>query len=238
MQQYANGIVLQNVRYADKKIISRIFTRQLGLINCHAVLSQSPKAKLKMATLQPMHLIEMELQIKQNKDIQQLHEARCYYIYKDLSTNFAKISITQFINEILLKVIKDHQVNEHLFEFVETCLKWLDEHPDHFANLHLYFLTELLKYLGIEPYNNYQTHAPFFNCREGRFIPLAEPFPLGFDEQQSRLFATILNANILTMTLNKTQRQNILDLLLAYYQFQVPNFGTIKSLDVLRTVLN
>lgn len=237
MQQFANGIVLQNIRYADKKLISKIFTRQFGLVNCHVVMSRSPKAKLKTGTLQPLHLIEMELQIKQNKEVQQLLEAHCYYVYKDLNQNFQKLSIAQFINEVLLKVIKEQQVNEHLFEFIETCLKWLDEHPDHFANLHLYFLLELLRYLGIEPYNNFSGTEPFFNCREGRFIPLGEPFPLGFDKEQSLMFAHFLNADVLPLPLNKIQRQHLLDMLLAYYQFQVPNFGQLKSVEVIRSVL-
>jgi DNA repair protein RecO (recombination protein O) len=238
MQQFANGIVLHNVRYADKKIISKIFTKQLGLVTCHVVISSSPKAKLKTSTLQPLHLIEMEMQVKQNKEVQQLLEARCYYVYKDLTTNFSKLTIAQFINEILIKTIKEHQVNEHLFEFIETCLKWLDEHQANFANLHLYFLIELSKYLGIEPFNNYSAQERFFNSREGKFLTVSEPFPLGLDESQSRLFNHFLTIDILSQTISKTQRLQLLEILIAYYQVQIPNFGTLKSLDVLKTVLS
>jgi DNA repair protein RecO (recombination protein O) len=236
MQQFANGIVLQNIRYADKKIISKIFTRQLGLLSCHAVISTSPKAKLKAATLQPLHLIEMELQVKQNKDVQQLLEARCYYIYRDIPVNLSKLSIAQFINEILIKTIKEHQVNEHLYEFIETCLKWLDEHPDNFHQLHLYFMLELTRYLGIEPYNNFSPHEKYFHLREGKFLNTSVPFPLGLDEAQSVLFNQCINISLLHTPLPIAQRRQLLEILIAYFQTQVPNFGTIKSLDVLQTL--
>jgi DNA repair protein RecO (recombination protein O) len=236
MQQFANGIILQNTRYADKKITSKIFTRQLGLVSCHVVVNSSPKAKLKTSTLQPLHLIEMEMQVKQNKDVQQLLEARCYYVYKTISSNVHKLSIAQFINEILLKTIKEHQINEHLYEFVETCLKWLDEHPDDYNQLHLYFMLELTRYLGVEPYNNYSAKENYFDLREGKFLPVALPFPLGLGASQSSLFHHCLNIDLLSVQLSLSQRRELLEVLIAYLQIQVPNFGTLKSLEVLQAI--
>ena len=47
-----------------------------------------------------------------------------------------------------------------------------------------------------------------------------------------------LNGDILSQIISKAQRLQLLEIVMAYYQMQIPNFGTLKSLDVLKTVLN
>ena len=41
------GIVLHNIKYADKKIISKIYTKDFGLISANVNVGNGPKAKIK-----------------------------------------------------------------------------------------------------------------------------------------------------------------------------------------------
>lgn len=227
------AVVLQAIKHGDKKFILKLFTREHGTITAFAHVGKAATSKVKASAILPLTLIDAELIIKQNKEIQQLTEASCYYVGSGISGSFAKLSIAQFLNEILLKTLKEQGANAHLYEFIETCLKFLNDAEDT-INLHLYFISELTKYLGFEPQNNRSEQYPYFDCREGRFSAAALPMPLGLNKEDSFLFSEFLKINSLKTPVSRSQRQVLLEIFLAYYRLHVPGFNELKSLEVLR----
>jgi DNA repair protein RecO (recombination protein O) len=230
------AIVLQAIRHGDKKFILKIFSRHHGTIAVAASIGKSSSSKIKSSAILPLSLIDVELIIKQNKEIHQLTEASCYYVSTRISTSFTKLSIAQFLNEILIKTLKEQSSNTHLYEFVETCLKFLNDTQEESINLHLYFLAELTKYLGFEPQNNYNAKTPFFDCREGRFSSVGLTMPLGLNETDSFLFSEFLKINSLKTGISNSQRRTLLEILLAYYKLHIPGFNEVKSLEVLKEI--
>ncbi len=231
------AILLQTIKHGDKKYILKLYTLNNGFITAFAVVGSSPKAKIKSSALLPLNLLDVELVLKQNMEVHQLNEVSCYYITTTINTSLFKLSIAQFINETLIKTLKEQSSNQHLYTFVETCIKFLNTNDSNFTNLHLYFLTELTKYLGIEPQNNFDKRNCFFDCREGQFTPENLSFPLGLTAEESFLLSEFLKINSLKVTINHRQRQQLLTILLAYYSMHVPNFGNLKSLAVLQEVV-
>ncbi|MCE3228331.1 MAG: repair protein RecO [Bacteroidetes bacterium] len=232
------AIVLQTVRYGDKKNILRLFTRDHGLVSVTCILGNSPNAKIKSSAVLPLSLLDVELITKQNKDVQQLTEASCYYVTTNISSSISKLSIAQFLNEILLKLLKEQAANASLYDFIENCFKFLNESEDDHMNLHVYFLMELTKYLGIEPSNNYSSsYNAYFDCRDGQFTSTSLAFPLGLDKDDSILFSEFLKINCLNEKLSNYQRQKLVSILIAYYQMHMPGFNEVKSLEVLREVV-
>ncbi len=231
------AILLQAIKHGDKKYILKLFTLNHGLITAFAAVGSSPKAKIKTSALMPLTLLDVELTIKQNKEVQQLNEVACYYITTTIHTSLFKLSIAQFINETLIKTLKEQSANKHLFEFIETCLKFLNTNQSSFTNLHLYFLIELTKYLGIEPQNNYTKYNCYFDCSEGQFTNYSLAFPLGLSAEESFLLSEFLKINSLKVTITNLQRQQLLTSILAYYSVHIPNFGNLKSLAVLQEVV-
>ena len=118
------GIILQNIKYGDKKLILKVFTKQEGLVTLSAIASKSPTAKIKMATTMPLQLVELSFNLKANKEIQQLNEANLIYVCDDVSKSFNKLAVAQFLNEVLIKCIKEQHPNEELFDFI-TSSQWL-----------------------------------------------------------------------------------------------------------------
>jgi DNA repair protein RecO (recombination protein O) len=231
------AIVLQSVKYGDKKNILRLFTRNHGLVSVTCILGNAPSSKIKSSAVLPLSLLDVELITRQNKDVQQLTEASCYYLHTNISNSISKLSIAQFLNEILLKLLKEQTSNASLYDFIENCFKFLNESEEDHMNLHVYFLMELTKYFGIEPSNNYSQGNSFFDCRDGRFTPVSLAFPLGLDKEDSLLFSEFLKINCLNEKLSNDQRQRLVSILLAYYQMHVPGFNEVKSLDILREVV-
>ena len=231
------AIVLQAIKHGDKKFILKLFTRQHGTLTVATSIGKSASSKIKSTSIMPLTLLDVELVLKQNKEIHQLSEASCYCINNHISDSLSKLSIAQFLNEILIKCLKEQGANEHLYEFVETCLKFLNDAQEDFVNLHLYFLSELTKYLGFEPQNNHGPNAPYFDCREGRFSSLHLTLPLGLNAEESILFSESLKCNLLKTKLSNAQRALLLELLICYYKLHVPGFNDLKSLEVLKEVM-
>lgn len=230
------AIILQNIKHGDKKHILKVFSKHNGTLSV-AARTGGASSKIKAGALLALNLVEMELSLKQNKEIHVLNGISCYYVGSGLSGSISKLTIAQFLNEVLLKCLKEQPANTHLFEFVETCIKFLNESEEEFMNLHLYFLHELTKYLGFEPQNNYSVHKAFFDCREGRFSEMSLSMPLGLGKEESCLFSEFITANKLKASLSNQQRQLILEAYLAYYRLHIPGFNELKSLEVLREVL-
>lgn len=226
------AIVLQAIKHGDKKFILKLYTNNNGLVTAAVALNKNIRA----SNIFPLSLINVELVLKQNKEVHQVTEAGSYYILANISSSLSKLSIAQFINEILIKTIKESATNQHLYEFIESCLVYLNDTETEFINLHLYFLIELTKFFGVEPQNNYSLFTPYFDCRDGQFSSMSLAFPLGLDKEESVLFSEFLKINALKSKISNGQRQLILDILLAYYRLHFPAFNNIKSLEVLKEV--
>jgi DNA repair protein RecO (recombination protein O) len=231
------AIILQSIKHGDRKYILKLFTHHHGTITVATAVGKTSAARIKSSSIMPLSLLDVELIVKQNKDIHQLTEAFSYHLFSNIHGSINKLSIAQFMNEIMIKCLKEQGANAHLFEFIETCLKFLNDTTDGYLNLHLYFLVELTKYLGFEPQNNFSANTPFFDCREGTFTSVSLTLPLGLSKQESLLFSEFLKADILHISISNESRKILIDVLLSYYRLHVPGFNEVKSVEVLKEVI-
>ena len=183
-----------------------------------------------------LNLIEVEINIKENKEIQILTEANSFYIYTNIHNDFKKLSVVQFINEVLNKTLKEQVGHSELFQFIASSLIRLNETTSSVSNFHHYFLLELLKYFGIEPNNNFDAENKYFDCREGKFSPMELSFPIGLNKPDSELLSKVLSEETLAEKLSSAQRQALLEGILAYYKFHIPGFNDLKCLEVLKEI--
>lgn len=228
------GIILQNVKYGDKKLILKVFTKQHGLVTFNAVASRSPNSKIKPASTLPLQLVELSFNSKLNKDIQQLLESNLLYVFDNVSKDFNKLTVAQFLNEILVKCIKEQHPNEELFDFIAASYKWFNESREDYNNFHICFLFELSKYLGFEPHNNFDYQNIYFDTREGKFTTYSLGFPLGFDKMRSENFLKVFDANLLGKPIGRIERNELLECLLAYFKMHVAGFNELRSYAVLK----
>ncbi len=233
------GIVLHNIKYADKKIISKIYTKDFGLISANINVGNGAKAKIKSGVIQPLTQIEFVVSLKENKDIQQISEVKCVFVYTDLQLNFNKLCTAQFLNEILYKCIKEQTPNHDLFDLICNTYQWLDKAVDCYTDTHIYFLFELTKHLGFYPVNNRDNHLAYFDTLEGKFFSTIKSFPLGFDYLQSELFANLFSYSLSNQKkMNRADRLALLECLIQYYKMQVPGLVELKSYKVMQEMAN
>jgi len=198
------------------------------------------KSSWKPAFFQPLSIVELEVSHDMRKNIQQMKDVRVLMPYQSLTIDPLKRSIAMFIAEVLLKVLSQSEADESLYLFLRQSLEFLDNSEQKTANFHLVFLLKLSRYLGFEPNIDGQTTL-FFDLVNGVFLssPPAHRHYL-FAEEAGKM-AQLLQTDYEHMTeikLSRQQREKLLEDIVSYYRFHLPDFPEIHSLEVLKTLFD
>ncbi|HTA61482.1 MAG TPA: DNA repair protein RecO C-terminal domain-containing protein [Bacteroidia bacterium] len=236
MQQKTNGIILQNTKFQDKKNILKIYTLQHGVQSYVINIGHSKKSKIKSAHVIGLNQIEFIEQIKKTRSIQLISDIHVSYIYQNLFSNPIKNTIGIFLNEVLLKALKEQPENHELYQFVSESLIVFDNQNYEASNFHLHFLVELSKHLGFYPNNNYSEKNCLFDIQDGIFTAHIPTHLHYADSELSFHLSKLLNDKS-NFTCNAKTRADLLNLLLMLYKLHVPNFGEIKSIQILKEIL-
>ena len=236
MQQKTNGLILQNTKFQDKKNILKIYTLQHGIQSYVVNVGHSKKSKIKSAHVIGLNQIEFIEQVKKTRSIQLISDIHVSYVYQNLFSDPIKNTIAIFLNEVLLKALKEQHENEELFRFVTESLIVFDNQNYEGNNFHLNFMVELSKHLGFYPNNNYSQQNCLFDIQDGIFTSQIPPHIYYADSELSFHLSKLLNDKS-DFICNAKTRADLLNLLLLLYKLHVPNFGEIKSIQVLKEIL-
>ncbi len=234
-----NAIVLSKIKYRDNDLIVKCYTQQLGLVSVilRGVL-KSKRGQSKSAYYQPLSLLQLVIDYKNNRSLQSVKEAKLNHLYTSLHTNVLKGSIVMFLTEVLSDALREEEQNEILFSYLETTLQWLDAHSE-YSNFHLLFLLNLTKYLGFYP-DLKNIEFNYFNLSDGKFEKQPESKYSITGENLSllkQLLGTTFDALSL-VKVNGKQRQSFLSMILLYFELHLGSFRTPKSLQVFNQVFS
>lgn len=221
MLAHTHGVVFRFVKYGETSIIVTIFTAQFGLqaYIVNGVRSKSGKGKI--ALYQPLTPLDLVVYHKETATIMRIKEAKCIYPYQHINIDVRKTTIALFIEDLINKAIKEEAHANELCDFLIQSLIALDkiEKPE---NFHLIFMVMLSRHLGFQPQSPEEVLG-------GRVM----------DFEDENALTQILEARYDSeLTISNNQRRSILDALIRFYSMHVENFGQLKSLTVLREILN
>ncbi|NNF19015.1 MAG: DNA repair protein RecO [Flavobacteriaceae bacterium] len=239
MQVTTRAIVLSSLKYGDSSLIVKAFTESDGLKTylLKGVLS-SRKAKIKAAYFQPLMQLEVVAYHKNKGTLEHLKEVHVAYPYESLHTRMDKSAICQFLAEVLVYSLQEEEENTALFNYLQASLQWLDTH-EQAANFHLLFMIELSRYLGFYPDSEGEGY-PYFDLVEGHFLPDATGNLL-LSGDELFLFKAFLGIKFDALSeirLTKTQRKDLLQILLQYFEIHLHGFRKPKSLAILNEVFS
>ena len=239
MLHHTRGIVFHQIKYSETSIIAKIYTELFGLQSYLIRGIRSKRSMVKPALLQHLTLVDLVAYHKEKKDIQSLKEIKIGYPLKTIHTEIKKSSIIVFLNEIIHKVIREEEANQPLFTFIYNSVISLDSKENSVSNFHLIFMTQLTKYLGFFPKNNYSKQNKYFNLQEGVFTSSLEDLLVKepFSGYLSALTISEIE-NPEKFSIQYQHRKDLLDIILKYYQLHIPVTLNIKSNTVLQAVLN
>jgi DNA repair protein RecO (recombination protein O) len=239
MQNKTRGIVLNHVKYSDSVSIAHIYTENSGRVSVMVRHSKSRKSVSKKSILQPLFLLEMQISKKQNREIQYANEINNSPVFHDIPFNVSKSTIAFFIAEVLSKVLKEEEPNPAMFSYLHNCIQLLDQMEHGVGNFHLVFLYELSRYLGFYPIDNYSEQNHYFNLQKGRFTEFIDVPEISLDEKLSKNLFIIKEKGfkyIAAIELSRNHKLNLLEALLKFYQYHLPEMGKVRSLEVLKEI--
>ena len=239
MQTKTKAIVLSKIRFKDNDLIIKCYTSNHGIVSylLKGVL-KSKKNNKKTAYFQPLSLLELETDYKDNRSLQFIKDLKTSFLYGSFHSNIVKSAIAMFLAEILSQALKEEEQNLPLYDYLEASFIWLDTNSE-ISNAHLLFLLELTKYLGFYP-DNSNTDAGFFNLLEGQFQYINNSKYCIYGEDLT-LLKQFLGTNFDALNeikINSKQRQQFLKMLLQYFDLHLTNFNQPKSLQILNDVFN
>jgi DNA repair protein RecO (recombination protein O) len=220
MLHKTKGIVFRFTPYGETSIIVNIFTEAFGLQSYIVNSVRSKTSKSKIALYQPLTLLDLVVYHKENANIVRIKEATCAYAYHHLLSDPIKSCVGLFINEVLNKTVREQSHADELCRFIFNSLIALDN-LDRPENFHLVFLVKLSKHLGFGPFAKAELGAWLLSAEEESVLDL-----LLECEYESDL------------KMSNEQRRNLLDAFIKFYRSHIDGLGVIKSVQVLREVLN
>jgi DNA repair protein RecO (recombination protein O) len=237
----SRGIVLSYVKYSESSIISKIYTKEFGLQSYVVKGVRSKKSKTRIALFEPLSIVEIIAYQNENKSIHNLKEIRIDYPYQSIPFDTVKRSIMFFLDEILIKTIKEESSNPALFDWLVHSLEWFDLSEENKLNFHLSFMMQLSRFLGFYPKKDKVRDYRFFDLDSGLFTgqnPKSANHLIG---EQAVLFHDIYQKSFddaSKIKISLSQRRKLLESLIIYYKIHSPGFGELKSLDVLKAIMS
>ncbi|WP_299457560.1 DNA repair protein RecO [uncultured Microscilla sp.] len=233
MLKKTRGIVINYTKYSETSIIAKIFTEEMGMKTYIINGVRSNKNGSKIALYQPLTLLDLVVYYKQNNsNIQRISEARCHVPFHNIPFDFQKSTIALFIAEVLSKALREEEENHLLFDFLLNALVWFDDTQKDFRAFHLQFLAKMPRFLGFDPQS-----ADVMIAEVNNQHPVS--FPSTKSPQIKQVINQLLSSNFEeTIAIESATRSDVIDLLLEYYHLHIGGFGTLKSLTVLREMMD
>ena len=233
------AIVLSALKYSDTSLIVKCYTAQEGLKSyiIKGIL-KAKKGGIKIAYFQPLTQLTIVANHNNKSTLNNLKEVQILNPYKTIYKDIVKQSIVMFLAEVLTYSIKEEEPNKNLFSFLETAFSWLDVH-DKVSNFHLLFLLNLTQFLGFYP--DLSEKDKFgFDLIEGNFTNNISQKNI-IHKNDFHQFKKLLGINfdgIENVSFSKQERQQVLKIIVRYFELHLDGFKTPKSLQILEAVFS
>jgi DNA repair protein RecO (recombination protein O) len=243
------GIVLRTVKYGETSLIVSIFTELFGvqsyLIN--GVRTSTKKGSGKANLFQPTAILDMVVYHSEIKNLQRIKEFRWGYLYRHIFSDVPKNAVALFMVELLTKCLKQPEANADLFNFCEDAFIHLDESNDAvMANFPLFFALHLTGFFGFKPHNSLkgafeETDNLILDLKEGLFTNEKPEHQFYLEGKQAEITDELLKVmkpdELKDIRLNHEFRRQLLHAYETYYAMHIQDFGSMRTLPVLREVL-
>jgi DNA repair protein RecO (recombination protein O) len=239
------GIVLRTVKYGETSVIVTIFTELFGVQSyiVNGVRTSTKKGTGKANLFQPSAILDMVVYHNELKNLNRIKEFKWDYLYQYILSDVKKNAVALFMVELLTKCLKQPESNPDLFHFAEDSLLHLDKSSDAVtANFPLFFALHLPVFFGFRFTDNYNDENPFLDLQEGKFVHEQPSHPYFLEDKQAAVTSQLLKImqpeELEEIKLNHDFRRNLLYVYETYYALHIQDFGTMKSLPVLKEILS
>lgn len=244
MLHKTKGIILRTVKYGETSVITTVFTELFGVQSylVNGVRVSSKKGSGKAALFQPAAMLDLVVYHNNLKNLQRIREFKWHSLYQNILSDVRKNAVASFMVELLTKCLKQPEPNPDLFYFTEDAFIHLDECSTRvMANFPLFFALHLPVFFGIQINDDYSDQKNILDLLEGNFVSDQPLHPHFLEGKQAHITSQLLKVmqpeELEDIQLNHEFRRNLLVAYESYYALHIQDFGTMKTLPVLREIL-
>ena len=238
------GIVLRSVKYGETSLVLTMFTELFGLQSyiVNGVRMVSKKGSSKSVFFQAGAILDLVVYHNEYKNLQRIKEYKWAHLYQHIFSDVKKNAVALFMIELLTKSLKQPEANVELFYFVEDALVHLDNATDTVtANFPLFFALHLAVFFGFRISDEFSEEQHYLDLEEGLFSTV-QPAHLNYlDDKPAEISSYILKAQhpeeLEDLKLNQEFRRFLLNAYETYYRLHIPEFGSMRTLPVLREMM-
>ncbi len=237
----AEGIVLHFIKYGESSVIATIYTRESGRQGFMVNAALGKKSGNKAGILQPLFLVDLVAYVHQKNELNRVKELKLNATYQSLPFEIGKSSVAIFLAEVLYKTIHEQESNPEMYDFIKNSILYFDLMDSGYSNFHLWFLFKLTGFLGFLPQTERAGFENWFDLKTGTVLHFqpSHPFYANKETTETLMKLAVLKIQELPgFHITRKERDNLLTILINYYQLHFGNLGEIKSLSVLREVFS
>jgi DNA repair protein RecO (recombination protein O) len=226
---------LHGLKYGDNGKIVTVYTEAFGRSNFLLQGIHAKKSTGKANLLQPLFMLEMEVDHRQGRELQRARELKICHPFQTVPFDIVKSSQAIFIAEILYKVLKEEETRIELFHFLSHSFQIFDLLREGIANFHLSFLIQLTRYMGFAPANNRNEERIYFDMASGIFEQNKPQHNFYLNPEESYHVSELLNTSyekIGNITIPSAMRNMLLIKMIDYFSLHLGIRLQVKSLDV------
>lgn len=243
MVHKTKGLVLRTVKYGETSLVVSLFTELFGVQSymVNGIRQVSKKGASKGSYFQPGAFLDLVVYHNELKNLQRIKEYKWAHLFTHLYSDVLKNSVTLFMVELLAKCLKEPEPNNELFYFTEDALLHLDAGSKTVtANFPLFYALHLAVFFGFRIADDPGEEQLYLDLQEGIFTPVQPQHSNYLQDKEAEVVAYILKvqhpADLEDLKLNSETRRKILSALELYYALHIADFGTMKTLPVLREI--
>ncbi|MBR2318360.1 MAG: DNA repair protein RecO [Bacteroidaceae bacterium] len=241
MVEKFDGIVLRTLKYSDSLLIVDVYTRQRGRYSFLSPISHSKRGRVRSVLFQPLSMLSFTASCRQGKRLPRISDVQPYAMYSSIPFNVVKSSIAMFLSEVLTYSLREEEGDESLFIFLDRSFILFDNLENGYADFHIIFMAQLLRYLGIFPNIENFSAGDYLDLVQGCVSKEHPLHPSFLMPQEAAAFVSILRTGyeaMHTLSLNRELRGCYLAILIDYYRLHIPDFPQLKSFEVLKELFN
>lgn len=237
----SDAIVLSTQKIKDTSLLVHLYTREAGRMNLLVFGAQSKKKGNCHSLLYPLSLVSIEADIRNSRELNTLKEVRPLEPTHDLLFNPIKSTLAFFCAEVLTHCLLTNEQDPLLFDFIRYSISQLNRQNAGLGNFHICFLIRLSRFLGFQPSLSADNPTAFFDLTSAEYTSMQPSHHHFLNESETSVLRQLLRMNYRNMHLFKftrAERATILEKTLDYYHIHQHGFGEIKSIHVLREMMD
>ena len=149
MVEKFEGIVLRTLKYNDGLMIADLYTSQRGRMSFLVPVSHSKRSRVRSVLFQPLSMLSFTATVKIGRTLSRIGEVQPYSMYSSINNDVVKSSIALYLAELLSYALREDGRDDALFTFLDRSFTLFDNLEHGYADFHLVFMVQLLRFLGI-----------------------------------------------------------------------------------------